>query len=129
MEFSIVSRIGCWESFSFVPAEGSTGRGAVMLTPGIGPATDGLSGVSLFWASQALSTTSDVRARSERAEDFVRMVPCPVDQAARIAARPECGGGASGGQPDTIRVSARHREDFRRWLPGAGPAMGATGNR
>src|SRR5580765_5714753 len=56
--FSIVSLTGCCESLSLVPIDGSSRRGAEIWTPAIGPATEGLSGVSLFWASQPTRANS-----------------------------------------------------------------------
>ena len=50
--FSISSVGGSLLNVSVEPANGSSGRGAVMLTPGIGPATDGAVGLALLAASQ-----------------------------------------------------------------------------
>src|SRR5512145_2547715 len=47
--------MGCWLSLYFEPWAGSTILGALMSTPAIGPATEGLRGFSLFVASQATS--------------------------------------------------------------------------
>src|SRR5262245_32131491 len=51
----MTSLIGCCDSLILKPCAGSTSVGALMTTPGIGPATEGLSGVELFLASQAVS--------------------------------------------------------------------------
>ena len=90
LEFETVRRIGCCASLNFVPSAGSTVRGAVMSTPGMGPATEGLSGVSLFCASHPASATTDIKTTTARAEELVRMVRYPVDRTAGIAERLEC---------------------------------------
>ena len=51
--FSISSVGGSELNISVSPAPGSSGRGAVIATPGIGPATDGAVGLALLAASHA----------------------------------------------------------------------------
>ena len=58
--FSTINLIGCCDSLYLNPCAGSINLGTVMLTPAIGPATDGLSGVLLFCASHPASTTLNV---------------------------------------------------------------------
>src|SRR3954454_8215170 len=55
--FSMSSLIGCCDSLNLKPCAGSSSFGGVMSTPGIGPATDGLSGFELFLASHPANTT------------------------------------------------------------------------
>jgi hypothetical protein len=62
--FSINSVTGCLSTATFEPTSGSSGFGAVISTPGIGPATDGLNGVELFDASQP------TRAKSRGAQQI-----------------------------------------------------------
>ena len=85
-EFSIISLIGCCASLSLAPIEGSTRRGAEISTPGMGPATEGLSGVSLFFASQPTRVNNKPAATAAAGENFVRvMVRLPVGWAAILA--------------------------------------------
>ena len=56
--FSINSVTGCLSTATFAPTTGSSGFGALISMPGIGPATDGLNGVELFDASQPTSAKS-----------------------------------------------------------------------
>jgi hypothetical protein len=67
--FSTSSRIGCCDSLNLKPCCGSSRRGWVISTPGIGPATPGLSGFALFLASQA---KLKLRSRAENARSDVR---------------------------------------------------------
>src|SRR5258708_10417572 len=55
-----INVIGCLSTATLVPEAGSAGCGAVILTPGMGPATVGLSGFELFDDWQATSATSAV---------------------------------------------------------------------
>src|ERR1700741_443590 len=52
------SVIGCLSTAIFIPLGGSRAFGAVMSTPGIGPATAGLSGFELLVASHADATSA-----------------------------------------------------------------------
>src|SRR5262245_4645078 len=58
------SAIGCWVLTIRSPSRGSSGLGALMLTPAIGPATAGLRGFSVLVSVQPLripdTTQSDV---------------------------------------------------------------------
>src|SRR6187431_407202 len=56
----MISLMGCADSLILNPWTGSISFGGEMFTPAIGPATDGLSGVSLFCASHPASTTESV---------------------------------------------------------------------
>ena len=72
--FSTTSVTGCLSTGTLVPL-GSTGVGGVMFTPGIGPATVGLSGFALFIASQpaAASRRGDNTSRTLNFLDIVRL--------------------------------------------------------
>jgi hypothetical protein len=56
----------------FAPMAGSRIFGAVMSTPGIGPATDGLSGFELFEVSHAVRTRTAVQ--TPRADKNLRFM-------------------------------------------------------
>jgi hypothetical protein len=73
LAFSIVSFIGCAESLNFEPMEGSRRPGAVISTPAIGPATEGLKGVSLFCASHPARVKSEP-ARAVAVKNLVRVM-------------------------------------------------------
>ena len=78
-EFSIISLIGCWTSLSLAPIEGSSRRGVEISTPGMGPATEGLNGVSLFFASHPTRVNNKQAATAAAGENFLRvMVRLPV---------------------------------------------------
>jgi hypothetical protein len=62
--FSISSVGGCGLKVSVSPACGSSGFGAVIATPGMGPATDGAVGLELLAASHAPRQTTAARAMS-----------------------------------------------------------------
>ena len=53
MAFSTVKVSGCLSTAILAPAAGSTGLGAVIFTPGIGPASVGLRGFELFEVAHA----------------------------------------------------------------------------
>ena len=53
LAFSTISRTGCCDGFSLAPCAGSDARGALISTPAIGPAIDGLSGILAFLHSAA----------------------------------------------------------------------------
>ena len=64
--FSISSVGGSPLNTSVEPAIRLEGRGAVMLTPGMGPATDGAVGLALLAASQPARQTIATKALSPR---------------------------------------------------------------
>src|SRR5450759_4496890 len=69
--FSMSKVTGCFSMEIFVPGVGSSIFGAEMSTPGIGPATDGLSGVELLLASHADNDTAATRTpRVTRVRDI-----------------------------------------------------------
>ena len=72
--FSINSAGGSPLKMSFCPANGSSARGAVMLTPGMGPATDGAVGLALLAASHPTSTAGQ---RGQRALEWGRVWTFP----------------------------------------------------
>jgi len=64
--FSMSNVTGCLSICIFVPAIGSSIFGALMFTPGMGPATEGLSGSELLLASHAVS--EQAAARTQKAD-------------------------------------------------------------
>jgi hypothetical protein len=60
--FWTVRVTGCWSTEICAPADGDIGAGAVMLTPGIGPATEGLNGFELLLDWQAATSTAATTA-------------------------------------------------------------------
>src|SRR3954452_4723052 len=60
LAFSMSSLIGCCDSLNLNPCRGSSSFGGVISTPGIGPATEGLSGFELFSASQPSNDSSRI---------------------------------------------------------------------
>ena len=71
------TRIGCWFSLNLKPWAGSSNRGAEISTPGIGPATEGLRGFSLFLAWQAASVTSIAAGRKTWSFEGLRVMVDP----------------------------------------------------
>src|SRR5882672_2747220 len=59
--FSISSVTGCFSIEILVPGPGSSIFGAEISMPGMGPATEGLSGVELLLASQAVKNRAAAR--------------------------------------------------------------------
>src|SRR5262245_17582957 len=70
--FSIRSETGWSSTAIFEPTAGSRAFGAVISTPGIGPATVGLSGFSLFEASHAV--TASIAAHTPMAHKTLRII-------------------------------------------------------
>src|SRR4051812_6347521 len=66
----MTSLIGCCDSLYLNPCAGSSSFGALISTPAIGPATEGLRGLELFFASHAVSESVSV-AHSAAAAVFV----------------------------------------------------------
>jgi hypothetical protein len=62
--------MGCCDAFSLEPGAGSAARGALICTPAMGPAIEGLRGFSLFStphpAAPASKTMADRAVRFER---------------------------------------------------------------
>ena len=58
VEFPTISVMGCCSNETWVPAAGCRSLGAEMVTPEIGPATDGLSGLELFSCAQAARSST-----------------------------------------------------------------------
>src|SRR5215210_4867794 len=94
----MTSLIGCCDSLYLNPCAGSSSLGAVMFTPAIGPAIEGLSGLELFWASHparvqvtaAHSTAVEVRYIVMRSLGSDRSISS--DTAAAAACRQPIGG-------------------------------------
>ena len=81
LAFSTISRTGCCAGFSLAPGAGSDARGALISTPAIGPAIDGLSGFSLFSTPQPAAITVSRRTgqaatRRERRVTMFLPVSC-----------------------------------------------------
>src|SRR5690242_9840102 len=83
------SVIGCLSTGIFMPVGGSSTFGAVMSTPGIGPATVGLSGLELLDASQALAMI----AASARPAAYTDLLFIGTHTGARVGYRIEKSGG------------------------------------
>src|SRR5262245_25932375 len=71
-EFSISSETGCSSTAIREPTAGSRTFGALISTPGIGPATAGLSGFELFEASHA--ATASIAVHTPRTEQALRTI-------------------------------------------------------
>src|SRR3954465_13861223 len=69
--FWITRRIGCSFSLNLNPCAGSSNAGAVMFTPGIGPATVGAVGDELLDVWQAASAASSKAHENPAARDFM----------------------------------------------------------
>src|SRR5262245_42846648 len=89
--------MGCWDSLYLKPWTGSMSFGAVMFTPGIGPATDGLNGLELFCASHP--ATASIKAAESAAAAVVYFV---VMKSLGLVSGPVC----SGRQPRADTLSA-----------------------
>ena len=103
--------MGCWDSLILKPCWGSSSLGAVMFTPAIGPATEGLSGLVLFFASHPASAHREGGAQRGCGGPVCRHEVPRV----RVVRWQVC----SGGSRRQTRLSAASERNYRgAWITG-----------
>src|SRR5450759_4891096 len=112
--------MGCVVESTAQPAAGSSGFGAVIVTPAMGPATVGLSGFELFWTSQAHTTRAVEPASSTRYGIFMTL---PQELCVGCCLRPREGRQAGNGPIgfELIRLSGAANQGFSPLPPVAPP--------
>src|SRR5450756_2111119 len=112
--------MGCVVESTAQPAAGSSGFGAVIVTPAMGPATVGLSGFELFWTSQAHTTRAVEPASSTRYGIFMTL---PQEPCVGCCLRPRRGRQAGNGPIgfELIRLSGAANQGFSPLPPVAPP--------